>query len=117
MKQKPLPKYYSEAIFNPIKKIDGKNQYDENKRAIRLYNIKNYEEYSQTPLFTKQCRAFELEQIRYNDLLKAYNYDYELMYETENAKRILTRNLATERRFRIQQFQKHTNFIKNLTES
>lgn len=113
---RPLPRYYSEQIFNPTKTDEyGKNIYDsETKRPVKIHDKNNFEEYSKTPLFKKQLATYQSEQKRLNQLLQKYDYDYNILTKTEYALRLGRKRIAVKRQHKIEQFQKHTNILQQL---
>jgi len=113
--QRPLPKYYTEKIFNPTKTDEhGKNLYDKDKKPIKVHNKNNYETYCQTPLFKRQKQIYLREQNILNELLKQYNYDMHLLIVSQQQERSLRKKLASERREKITKHQNYNNLIQNL---
>lgn len=113
VKQKPLPRYYHQKIYNPIKQIDGKNQYDENKKPIYLNDKKDLDSYIKTPLFQKQKAQYEASQLKEKALLKKYKNDMHLLVKTESHHRKIRKNIAQSRQNKIFEFQRHTNLMQN----
>lgn len=114
IKQKPLPRYYYEQIYNPIKKIDGKNQYDDNKRPIRQYDKKDMETYVSSPMYERQVIQYNIEQEKLNQLLKKYGFDMHLLVLKESKTRKVRKNVAIARRDRIIEHQRYNNYVNNL---
>lgn len=118
VKQRPLPRYYHESIYNPIMKDSaGKNMYDADKKPIRVYNKSDYDHYTTSALYVKQVKQYQVEQKNLNKMLKYYNNDIALMTKNEAEKRRSDKDIAINRRKRIEELQKHANKIKNIQNS
>ncbi len=104
-KQKPLPRYYKELIFNPKKRDDnGKLIKDENGKYHNIWSPKD-DFYHDTPRYKKQLVSFKYQQKREQELLQMLNFRgyteylniYKFNKDTSINKRILSDKLHENR--------------------
>ena len=111
-KQKPLPRYYKELIFNPKKRDEnGQLLKDENNKYINLWSPKD-DFYHETPRYKKQSLQYKYQLHRQNELLNMLNFrgydeyinNFRTNKITQSNKRILSDKLHENRQIYRNEF-------------
>lgn len=116
-KQKPLPRYYKEIIFNPKKRdINGKIIRDDRGYPISLWSPLS-PDYENTPRFKKQLLTFQAQQQQFNKtLFFIENLGYEQYIKSIRANRENQLYLKTLRNNQKIAQQNHKNKIQGIAQ-
>ena len=117
-KEKPLPRYYKELIFNPKSRdLEGKLIKDKYDRYVSLYDPNN-SDYENTPRYQRQLYTYKKYQKQINDLCYLLNVRgferQKQIQDTNKTNRISQSVNHYENYLKIKDFDNYQRGIDNL---